>query len=633
MVAIKTLLDLCAAGAALLCLAPVMPFLDRPLLVLALGALAGGVWCDRCGRYPLSPLPATLLASLGVAFYALQITRAEVATPVVQALVVLLAVRLLTAKQARDYLQIFVLALFILAGSSLLSLEAGFLLYLVLLVFAVTVSLMLLTVYVTDPRLALPRSDLWRLVRVALIMPAASLVLMLGFFVILPRTAHPLWNFLHPASRAVAGLAESVNPGAFAQLATVMTPAFRAEGPELAPQERYWRALVLNQPEGSRWLRRAPPAEGAVRVSGAQPVTLTFYPEPSANRYLLTLDRPLRVDGVRSLEAPDQVYRTVAATGQRYRYTVQAVPGADLQVAGRSARDFYLVVPDHSSPRVTAAAADIAAAGGGSAERLAALANFMRERQLIYAQEDLPGGPDPVDAFLFEKRRGYCEFFASAYVTLARLAGVPTRLVGGYYGGEYNALGGYYLVTDDMAHVWAEVFTDEGVWQRVDPSQWASNADTALGEARAVGLGPWQQLADTFNYHWVQMVVVFDLNRQLDLWRTARGAWRGWNAAGLWRWGGLLAGAAAVAAGLAVLVVWRRRPSREARLLANLHARARKRLGKELCLESLGLNELAERLDSNGCREFARIYQGAVFRDRPLSAAEVARLKELLREI
>ena len=48
----------------------------------------------------------------------------------------------------------------------------------------------------------------------------------------------------------------------------------------------------------------------------------------------------------------------------------------------------------------------------------------------------------PVDDFLFGTRRGYCEFFASAYATLARLVGIPARLVGGYYGGDYNALGG-----------------------------------------------------------------------------------------------------------------------------------------------------------------------------------------------
>jgi len=635
MVAIKTLLDALAAMVAVFCLAPVAPFLDPSVLLLAVIAVVGGIWCDRHGRYPLPALPATLLALAGVAWYALRIKGAEeIAAPISNALVILLAVRLLTVKQSRDYLQIFVLALFILAGSSLLSLGISFIAYLVLLVITVTVSLVLLTVFVTDPRLAMPRRDLWRLVRVALVMPAVSLVLMLGFFVILPRTGRPLWNFLNPAGQAVAGLAESVSPGAFAQLSAVKSLAFRAEGPELPREDRYWRVLVLNQPREGQWLRVEPPSEGTSTITGGRPVTLTIYPEPRIDRYLITLDRPQLISGVRSQHHPDQVFLAALTYNQRFRYAVQASPGADLRVNGRAGRDFYLTVPERISPRLAATAARIAASGPDSATRLAALADFFRDRQLTYALDDLPGGADPIDAFLFEKRRGYCEFFATAYVTLARLAGVPARLVGGYYGGEYNALGGYYLVTDDTAHLWVEVLTDDGVWQRIDPSQWASNAGTALGAARAGGLSAMQQLTDTLNYHWIQMVVVFDLSQQLDLLRETRRSWRNLDVralTGQWLfWAGWL-GLAGAVVGVGLLV--RRRESRERRLLAALHTRVRRRLGDDVLVESLGLSELAERLDSEPCRQFARIYQGAVFRDRALTADEELRLKGLLREI
>lgn len=633
MVAIKTLLDLLTTVAAVLSLAPVAPFLDLPAQLLAGLAVFGGLWCDRRGRYPLPPLPATLLALAGVVYYAARISRADVAVPVVHALVVLLAVRLLTVKQARDYLQIFVLALFILAGSSLLSLEIGFIVYLVLLVFAVTVSLVLLTVFVTDPRLALPRRDLWRLVRVALIMPVVSLVLMLVFFVILPRTGQPLWNFLNSTARAVAGLSESVSPGAFAQQAAIKALAFRAEGPELAPEERYWRALVLNQPEEQRWVRKEPPFSGRSRLVGRRPVTMTIYPEPRADRYLVTLDRPLQISGMRAQESPDQVFRLTTPPSQRFRYTVQAVPGADLQISGEDGGAFYLTVPARISPRLADVAAQIAASGSDRATRLAALAEFFRTRGLTYARDDLPGGPDPTDAFLFEKKRGYCEFFAAAYVTLARLAGVPARLVGGYYGGEYNPLGGYYLVTDDAAHLWVEVFGDDGIWRRVDPSQWAKNAGSVLGTGRSGGMNRWQQLADSLNYHWVQMVVVFDLARQVTLWQEARGVLRTARLPDLPSWLAPLAGGLLALVGAGLLAVRQRRLSREARLLNALRAKARRRLGGDVALEHLGLSELAERLDSPACREFARIYQGAVFRDRPLTAGEIARLRELLKVI
>ena len=113
MVAIKTLLDALATATAVISLAPVLPFLDRGTLALVILAVIGGFWCDRRDRPPLTPLPATVLALAGIAWYALQVRQAaEIGAPLVNALALLLTVRLLTAKQGRDYLQIFVLALF-----------------------------------------------------------------------------------------------------------------------------------------------------------------------------------------------------------------------------------------------------------------------------------------------------------------------------------------------------------------------------------------------------------------------------------------------------------------------------------------------------------------------------------------
>ncbi len=295
MVRIKRLLDMLSGIVALLCMGPVLAYLDRPLLPIALLAIPAGFWCDRREHYPLPTWLATLVALCGMAFYAVQITRAEVAIPVVHAMVVLMIVRLMTPKEGRDYLQIFVLALFILAGSSLIHLEIGFAVYLVLLVFAVTLGLVLLTVYVTDQKLTMTRPDLKKLIRIGLILPAISLLLMMVFFVVLPRTRHPLWNFLNPSAKGEVGLAETVQPGSFSQISAVKGLAFRAEGPELAPEDRYWRALVLNQYEaGSLGSQRASP-RGRQRVEGPAPIIFTIYPEPRTDRYLMTLDRPTLV--------------------------------------------------------------------------------------------------------------------------------------------------------------------------------------------------------------------------------------------------------------------------------------------------------------------------------------------------
>jgi hypothetical protein len=68
-------------------------------------------------------------------------------------------------------------------------------------------------------------------------------------------------------------------------------------------------------------------------------------------------------------------------------------------------------------------------------------------------------------------------------------------------------------------------------------------------------------------------------------------------------------------------------------LLEELRSRLRKRYGDEAITLASGLTELGERLDSDECREFARIYQGAIFRDRRLNVEEQVRLKKLLKKI
>ncbi|MBG7602564.1 MAG: transglutaminase domain-containing protein, partial [Gammaproteobacteria bacterium] len=77
---------------------------------------------------------------------------------------------------------------------------------------------------------------------------------------------------------------------------------------------------------------------------------------------------------------------------------------------------------------------------------------------------------NPVDEFLFESRRGFCEHYASSFVTMMRVAGIPARLVTGYQGGEINPLGGHLIVRQSDAHAWAEVWLNGAGWMRIDPT-------------------------------------------------------------------------------------------------------------------------------------------------------------------
>jgi hypothetical protein len=96
--------------------------------------------------------------------------------------------------------------------------------------------------------------------------------------------------------------------------------------------------------------------------------------------------------------------------------------------------------------------------------------SYFSEQPFFYTLQP-PLLPDnPIDGFLFETRRGFCEHYASAFVFLMRAAGVPARVVTGYQGGEVNPVDKVLLVHQFDAHAWAEVWLDDKGWQRVDPT-------------------------------------------------------------------------------------------------------------------------------------------------------------------
>ena len=91
-----------------------------------------------------------------------------------------------------------------------------------------------------------------------------------------------------------------------------------------------------------------------------------------------------------------------------------------------------------------------------------------------------------MDDFLFETRKGFCEHYASSFVFLMRAAGIPARVVTGYQGGEFNALGGYTIVRQADAHAWAEVWLARRGWVRVDPTAAISPERVQSGLSAAV---------------------------------------------------------------------------------------------------------------------------------------------------
>ena len=631
MVPIRILLDLFTYAACIFGVLPLYAFLELPGKILFPAALLTGFICDRRQRYFLGPLPATLLSILPFAYYGLRLSMANVVAPVVNLLVLLLGIRLVTEKQPRHYLQIFVLAIFSLAGSSLLTLSPLFLPVLVLQVASVTLGLVLLTFHASDQQMCLPAASLRPLFAVSLVLPIGSLLLMLVFFAVLPRTQYPMWNFLNSDRTAVSGFSENVRPGAFARNAESSALVFRVESEPLGAEDLYWRGIVLNVAEGSDWRRETPPTGERLRLAGGRQVSQVVYPEAREDTYLFALDPTERIDGLRAGSSVDLVHRRRGSSKKPVSYRTVARVGADLAAKGLN-RDFYLQTPGNVSLRLREKAAELAAGTDNAAVRIARTEDFFRGQKLIYATIDLPGAERPMEEFLFDKKRGYCEFFAGSFALLLRLEGVPARLVGGYHGGSRNDLVGYYTITEDMAHVWVEALVD-GAWRRIDPSRLAVNAGSAPFAGSGRSLAWHRRLIDAADYYWTRAVISYDLNTQVELVQGTLFKIRGisfgprfflvvgWSIAGI---GGLFAAAWL----LRLLAV----PA-ELRLMKQFLHLLERRFKFEGIRDAAGLHTLAEQTGDARCREFAALLGGAVYRDRRLGSAEQSRLRRLLKEM
>lgn len=632
MVAISSLSNILTYAISLCGVIPLFPWLTPAPRMVLIASFLAGIWQDRRGGWTLKPWMQNSAIVPVFLYYLLQFSRHNPVQPVVSVLAIMLAVRLCGEKSIRHSLQIHALALFCLASSSLFDLSPLFLVYVGLLLFLVAVALVLMTFINQDNSMRLSMADLQKVLAAGLLMPLLSLPLMVFFFPLLPRTQLPLLNFLSSPGGIITGLADKVDPGSYSSIGESRVLSFRAEMPRQL-QQLYWRGIVFNQMEGNRWIRdRAVPAEEI--VSGGRKVTQTIYPEPSDSKALIALDRPISIVLRRMNQAPDGVFEYTGSARRRLIYSAESAMEG-VAAPGRLAdKSYYLRLPPGLPVRFNQLAADIRRKGKDDLERVELLEKYFRNGGYRYSTRDLPTGNHAIERFMFETRRGHCEFYASAFAMLLRSAGIPCRLVGGYLGGDYNELGGYYLVTENMAHVWVEVYISGRGWLRVDPSSFAENAGNIFG-ARNSGnsMQRLRLMFDSVNHAWNRTVIPYDFERQLEFANNVGKRFQGIDPA---RSLGTVAPYLAVIVLFLGLALIARRTlffrTREERILRNFLLQAERDYGFGGSYGRKGLFEMAGESGNENMLAFVRIYAGAIYRDRKLTDEEYRQLKQILRE-
>ena len=175
-------------------------------------------------------------------------------------------------------------------------------------------------------------------------------------------------------------------------------------------------------------------------------------------------------------------------------------------------------------PRVPRLAAQITATAHNNYDKAAALEQYLRTR-LGYTLELSRTPPkDPIANFLFERKQGHCEYFASSMAVMLRTLGIPSRVVNGFRSDEFNDLTANYVVRAKDAHAWVEAYFPGYGWQTFDPTPGGAPS-TPQGWAR-VGL-----YVDAMASFWRDWIVSYDSSHQYVLGQAAitgtRGLWEG----------------------------------------------------------------------------------------------------------
>lgn len=478
-------------------------------------------------------------------------------------------VRLYSATTNRDYAFLAVLAVTAMLASAILTVETGFLVALALFLILAVSTFVALEIRRSSAGAVAPPFDpgsplahqLNRALGVTSVLVAVSaLIIGAAIFFLIPRFTTGYLSALNLQPNLMTGFSDDSSLGDIGKIqqnpSVVMR--IRVDGDPALAQEVHWRGIVHTNFDGHRWFTPrhderviASSGDGDYWLGGGAPARGGFVPlhytvlmEPIATDAIFVAPRALVVRGHFQNEAarlggtPRHGYLVQDMTGSvfnpshnnsKIRYegssNLPAIPPKDLRAAANDypepIRRVYLQLP-RLDPRVKQLADEITARSGNEYDKAS---NIQRHLIAHYGYTlDLSGthGEDPLADFLFVRRAGHCEYFASAMTVLLRAEGIPARYVTGFLPGEFNDVGGDYIVRESDAHAWVEVFFPGYGWITFDP--------TPPGNARRAGffdrLGMYW---DSFQLTWSEWVVNYDFSHQVTLAGNAQQASRSWS--------------------------------------------------------------------------------------------------------
>ena len=387
--------------------------------------------------------------------------------------------------------------------------------------------------------------------KLAGVMLLMCLPFMITLFIFAPRFT-PLWNFSLSTGKTKTGITDTMSPGDIAELSQSDELAFRVSFKGSRPEQSdlYWRGIVLNYFDGKTWTQTADKTDPEMirallktnksaiknRLSNrGNRLDYDIVFESSSQPWVFSLAPVVEVKGNAILGSD---YRVMAKTdiNEPLLLAFSSYPKARRDVILTPARrQDALQLPKTGNEKSQALARRLIEKSTSHLDYIKHVLKLYHEEEFFYTLHPSKLGNDSIDDFLLGSKRGFCAHYASSFVFMMRSAGIPSRVVSGYQGGEWNEKGDYLAVRQFDAHAWAEVWLKGSGWIRVDPTKMVApdriekNLATAMkkegsfleSQLMSSIKYPWldgiRKRLDSGKYAWRKFVLTYDERTRADL--------------------------------------------------------------------------------------------------------------------
>ena len=487
-----------------------------PALIFFGCAFIAGLVLDRSPIQEASTLPLIIILLIlpGIILSLIGMSGENFFGRVLSILLIIISAKLLAPKRPRDMLQLFLLNMLVVGAATVTRWGLVFALLVILEAYLSIAGLMF--TYASKEKREISARQTKYLFGWSSLISLGLIPVTAALFLIIPR---PTGTFFAWGGRSTvkSGFSEQVSPGAVEDIKTDPSPAFRAKWLEgLRPQKPLWRGIVYDTYLDGIWRKAYKGLSDSPHIEAAT-VEYEILLEPIGSEYLLNLGLPIRVISKTSRNFLVAGYTVRVPSSIRKRILYRAVSHDIRNFPADLPPEYYLELPEDVKEGLLPLARSKAKNTDLGTART--IESFLKT-EFTYDLSPGEAQGDPVIFFLFDRKRGHCEYFASSMVLMLRAMGVPSRIVGGYLGGEWNELGQYYLVRQSDAHTWVEVWIEGRGWVTFDPTPSVFSLDTPhLNKNISAFL-------DFLRLRWYYWVLDYDIERQMDLARSMNSLFR-----------------------------------------------------------------------------------------------------------